>query len=192
MPTTGVLGPSVDAEASPAGLECPDSDALTDWDFVAVDSHRFGAICVGMTFTQAAAAEPGTAVVGERQCPWVATLVESDGLFIQAITDPSDPDSPIRFFRMIYEGDPAKAPPHEMPATAEGISIGSLADDVPAVFPAATQVRQDDPSRGPRIQWVVEEAADHYYVFDVADGYVVEITWGVSLEGGTSGELCGL
>ncbi|WP_084104099.1 hypothetical protein [Demequina sp. NBRC 110056] len=183
-------GPDTTARAD--DLDCPTYDDGLDWDYVAVDSHRFGSICVGMTFAEASASAPGPAVEGEEMCPWLATVVDADPLYIHAITSPVDPDGPIRFFHMIYLDDPAAASPHDVPATAEGVGIGSPAADLAAAYPTAREVTQDDPSRGTRQQVVVEEADAHHYVFDIVDGVVAEVTWGTGLSGGIAGELCAL
>jgi hypothetical protein len=97
------------------------------------------------------------------------------------------------FFVLKWFADPADAASYEMPATAEGITIGSSAADVLAAYPDATEVSFDDISRGPRKQLVAPTSDTTSYNFDIADGVVTEISWGTGLsEGGPNGELCAL
>src|SRR4029079_5030025 len=104
-----------------------------------------------------------------------------------------DPGASINFFIMYWYGDPADAASFEMPRTAEGITIGSTADEVSAAYPTASEVTFDDLARGPRTQLVVPTTADTTYNFDVVDGVVTEISWGEGLsEGGPNGDLCAL
>lgn len=173
-------------------LACPTYDDGLDVDYVAIDSHRYSAICTGMTFAEASAAVPDWELEPEAICPWVAEVVAADPLYLQAISDPEDPTGPIRLFRMIYLADPETAPPHEVPATAEGVSIGSSVADVVAAYAHARQVVHDDPSRGTREQYVVDDGANHWLVFDIVGEVVSEMTWGIDLPGGIAGELCAL
>jgi|GEM_PF-1646032 len=171
---------------------CPAYDDGLDVDYVAIDGHRYSAICTGMTFEEASAAVPEWDLEPEAICPWVAEIVAADPLYVQAISDPADPDGPIRLFRMIYLADPETAPPHEVPATAEGISLGSSVADVLVSYAGARQVVQEDPSRGTREQYVVDDGGGHWLVFDIAGEVVSEVTWGLDLEAGIAGELCSL
>lgn len=185
--------PPADAPtATPAALPCPAYDDGLDVSYVAIDSHRFASVCVGMTLEDASAALPGAAVTPHEQCPWVGAIAQADPLYIEAITDPEHPGGAIRFFRMVYLDDPKTAPPDDMPATAEAVSIGSVRGDVTTAYPAAIRIVQDDPSRGPREQLVVEEAPGHWYVFDLVGDVVAEVTWGQGLGEGIAGELCAL
>ena len=186
LPSTN---PSTTAVADPA---CPTYDDGYDPDYVAIAAHRFGSVCLGMTFAEASATMPGAALEGEPMCPWLAHIVEADPLYIQAISSPQDESGPITLFHLIYLGDPVTAPPHEMPATAEGIAIGSTLEDVLDAYPGARELTLDDPARGSRDQVVVESAPARHYVFDVVDGVVAELTWGADLEDGIAGELCAL
>lgn len=159
----------------------------------AIDFNRFTEIYVGMSFIEASAAS-GIPVEGEAMCPWYSNIVAEDsvGLYITALSPYETPGSEIWFFRMQWLNDPTLATTYEMPATQEGITIGSTEADLLAAYPTATSVSFDDYARGPRDQRLVSGSAGNTYVFDIIDGLVTEITWGQRLEGGAQGEYCAL
>lgn len=91
---------------------------------------------------------------------------------------------------MSYLHDPATVPVLEVPATAEGIRIGSSRAEVLAAYPTAIELSVEDPARGTRDQVVAAQGPELAYVFDIMDGLVGEMTWGVGLEDGIAGEFC--
>ncbi len=179
-------------EPSPFALACPTYDDGLDWSSVAIEGHRFGPVCVGMTFEEAGDRVPGHAIAGRTECPWVAPVTGDGPLEIVAVTSPVEPDGPIRFFRLVYRGDLATASPHDLPSTREGVAPGSPRADVADAYPTAKEITQDDPARGVRQQVVAEQPGSHHYVFDIVDGVVAELTWGTGLSSGIAGELCAL
>lgn len=185
--------PSPSASGSPtaAALDCPPWDDGYHPDGpAAIDFHRYAGICVGMSFTEASGTFAGPPLEGDPSCPWVTTIVEAGDLYISAISDPDAPGDAIMFFHALYYADPAAAT--EMPATAEGIMIGSSEAEVYAAYPGAFENTFEDISRGPRTQIVVPGPAGMGLVFDLSDGLVWEITWGDGLDDGVGGEFCAL
>jgi hypothetical protein len=191
LPTGARPSATVSPPPTQPALDCPSYDDGPDLAYVAIDGHRFASVCTGMTFEQASAALPGVVEV-RPQCTWVATLVEAAPLYIEAVSTRDNPTGPIQFFRLAYIADPATAPPHEVPGTAEGVSIGSARSDVAAAYPAAFEAAHDDPLRGTRQQLVVQDTPGHWYVFDLVDDVVAEITWGKGIEAGVPIEFCPL
>jgi len=128
-------------------------------------------------------------------CPWYGQIVAIDdpGFYVTALSDPAEPGERISFFIMYWYADPAEAADFELPATAEGVTIGSSAADVLDAYPGATEVTFDDISRGPRTQIVAQTSPSTTYNFDISEGVVTEISWGEGLSGGgPNGDLCGL
>ena len=172
---------------------CPTWTDDSDAGVAAIGPNYFAGACLGKSFDDAAA--NGAPVTVEDSCPWYGTLVADDslGFYVSAITDMESPGDAITLFRMSWFSDPAEATSLDMPATAEGITIGSTKADVLAAYPTATEVSFDDISRGPRTQLVVSTGDDTSYNFDITDGLVNEISWGYGIaEGGPNGELCAL
>jgi hypothetical protein len=159
----------------------------------AIDYNRFGGICIGMSFAQAEAVSE-IPVSGEASCPWLATVVSDEGLgyYVSALSPYETPGSEIWYFRMMWQGDPATALAYDLPATPEGITIGSTEADFNAAYPSAVTKLVDDISRGPRDERLVTEPDGNTFVFDIMDGRVSEITWGQKLANGQNGELCAL
>lgn len=188
--------PAPSASTSPtaapdwSALDCPPYDDGYDPTYVAVEPHRYASICLGMSFAEASATIPGPPLQSDAQCPWYADIVVADPLFVAAITDRDDPGESIQLLRASYLDDPAAAPPLEMPATAEGITIGSTTADVLTAYPGASEISVEDPARGVREQIVAPQSAGLAYVFDITSGVVSEMTWGAGLEDGIAGEYC--
>jgi hypothetical protein len=146
-----------------------------------------------MTFDEVTA--NGTPTVGEEQCPWYAPIVSDDelGFYIIAVTQDADAAGTISFFILRWFSDPTGAADADVPATPEGITIGSTADEVLAAYPAAQEITFDDMARGPRTQLVVPTGDSTTYNFDITDLRVSEISWGEDLgTGGPRGDLCAL
>lgn len=188
-PTSASPTPSETASA----LECPTWTDDPDDAAAAIGPISFAGVCVGQSFDEARATN--APVNAPEQCPWYGQLVEQPdpGFFVTALSDPEDPGARIKFFILYWFADPAAASSYEMPATAEGITIGSTVQQVLAAYPNATEVVFSDIARGPRNQIVVPTSDTTTYNFDIADGVVTEISWGEGLsEGGPNGDLCAL
>ncbi len=93
---------------------------------------------------------------------------------------------------MAWLNDPATASQYEMPATAEGITIGSTLAQLQAAYPSATHYAINDYARGPRDEWVVLGPNGNEYIFDVTAGLVSELNWGQLQPTGMQGEYCSL
>ena len=179
--------------ATDTALGCPPWSDDPDAAVAAIAPNRFAGACLGMTFDQATA--NGTTVVGDKQCPWFSTVVADDklGYYVNVVQGTQDANGTISLFMVKWFGDPADAASYEMPATAEGITIGSTKAEVLAAYPTATEVSFDDISRGPRKQLVVPTGDGTTYNFDITNKLVSEISWGEGLaDGGPNGELCAL
>jgi hypothetical protein len=169
------------------------NDASAEGGLASIDFNRFAGICVGMDYTQASAAA-GYDIAGNPSCPWVTYIVSDDanGFYLTALSAVEDPGAAIDFFRMAWLNDPATASSYEMPATAEGITIGSTLAQLQAAYPSATYYAIDDYARGPRDEWVVLGPNGNEYIFDVTDGLVSELNWGQLQPTGIQGEYCAL
>ncbi len=146
-----------------------------------------------MTFDQATA--NGTELTGEAQCPWYASPVADDslGYYVNVLKSGDGASDTIYLFILRWFSDPATATGYDLPATPEGITIGSTRAATLAAYPTATEVSFDDMARGPRTQIVVPTGPDTTYNFDITDGVVTEISWGTGLSaGGPNGDLCAL
>ncbi len=146
-----------------------------------------------MTFDEATA--NGTTVVGDEQCPWYSTIVADDdlGYYVAALKQGDGASDTISLFILRWFSDPKTAKDYDLPATPEGITIGSTADEVLSAYPTAHEVRFNDIARGPRTQIVVPTGATTTYNFDITDLRVNEISWGENIsEGGPNGDLCAL
>jgi hypothetical protein len=196
---TVTAAPSVTPSASPsptetaAAAECPTWSDDPDYAAAAIGPISFAGVCIGQSFDEAEGT--GAPITAPEQCPWYGQLVAQDdpGFYVTALSDPSDPGARISFFIMYWYADPADAASYEMPRTAEGITIGSTADEVLTAYPTSTEVKFDDIARGPRTQIVAPTGADTTYNFDIVDGVVTEISWGEGLaDGGPNGDLCAL
>ena len=190
---TATPSPSATPSETAAAAECPTWSDDPDYAAAAIGPISFAGVCVGQSFDEAIAT--GAPITAPEQCPWYGQLVAQDdpGFYVTALSDPSDPGARISFFIMYWFADPADAASFEMPRTAEGITIGSTADEVMAAYPTANEVTFDDIARGSRTQLVVPTSATTTYNFDVVDGVVTEISWGEGLgEGGPNGDLCAL
>jgi hypothetical protein len=159
----------------------------------AIDFDRFAGVCVGMDYPEAGAAM-GMDFGGIAACPWVAEIASDDGigLYVTAMSSYDDPGASINFFRLAWLNDPAAAGSYEMPATHEGITIGSTLAQLQAAYPSATHYEIDDYARGMRDEWVVLGTGGNEYIFDVVDGLVSEINWGQLQPTGIQGEYCAL
>lgn len=186
-PTSASPTATAIADDCPAWTDDPDAAVA------AIAPNRFAGACVGMTFDEATA--NGTSVTGDEQCPWYATVISDDdlGYFVNVVKHGDDASGTIYLFMVKWFADPATAASYDLPATAEGITIGSTAGDVLAAYPGGTEVDFDDVARGARHQIVVPTDAATTYNFDITDGLVSEISWGADIaEGGPNGELCAL
>lgn len=185
--------PSATPQATSTALDCPTWSDDPDFTAAAIGPISFAGVCVGQSFTEAAAT--GAPITSPDACPWYGQLVAQDdpGFYVSALSDPADPGASIEFFVLYWFADPADAASYEMPATAEGITIGSSAADVVAAYPAATELTFDDIARGSRTQVIAPTSESTSYNFDIVDGVVTEISWGENLtEGGPNGDLCGI
>ena len=179
--------PTSDALACPPWTDDPDSSVSQ------IGPNRFAGACLGMTFDEATA--NGTALTGDAQCPWFATPISDDGLgyYVNVVKRGEDPSGAIYLFMLKWFADPATAASHDLPATPEGITIGSTQAAVLAAYPSAADVSFNDASRGLRTQMVVSTGDDTTYNFDIAEGLVTEISWGTGLAaGGPNGDICAL
>lgn len=156
--------------------------------------NRYAEICVGMSFAEATTAMPGPIIAGRVECPWYATVLEAPdaGLYVSAVTKPDEPGEEIILFTMTWSGSLANAAVFPAPETAEGISVGSTTDEVSAAYPTASAVIVDDPALGTRHQLVVPGEGDTAIVFDVTQGRVSAVHWGVGLANGSIAEYCAL
>lgn len=175
---------------------CPGwDDGLDEEGVAAIDFNRYAGICLGMSFAEASATYAGPPLVGEDYCPWVTAIVEVDdlGLYVHAYTFPEDPGEEIWLFKMIWLDDPAIAWSHDLPAHADGGTIGAMEGDIFAWYPTGSMVTHDDPSRGMRTQWVVPGPNNTAIAFDLTEGVVSEMSWGNRITGGGPwGELCAI
>lgn len=172
---------------SPVGpeVECGDETAS------AIAPGGFAGICLGTSFDDAST----MGITPVEPCPWYGQIIADDstGFYVSAISDPEAPGESIWLFVMSWLGETGQAGEYGLPATPEGISIGSTATEVLDAYPGASEVTWDDISRGPRTQIVAKNAPDLSYNFDLLDGVVYEISWGNGItEGGPRGELCAL
>lgn len=200
--TTAPASPSstaTTAQASPiptetaAALDCPAWSDDPDGQVAAIGPNYFAGACLGRSFDDAAA--NGSPVTAGEPCPWYGTITADDelGYYGITVTPTETPGDGIFLFILRWFSEPADAAAYDLPATAEGITIGSSVKDVLAAYPAGTEVTFDDISRGVRTQIVVPTGADTSYNFDIADGVVTEIAWGNQImDGGPNGELCAL
>ena len=159
-----------------------------------IDFDRYARICLGMSFAQASNAMLGPPINGEASCPWYAFVltVQDPGLYVAAITQPSNPGASISMFAMTWQGDPTAAADFGAPSTAKSISVGSTPAEVKAAYPSATSVTVNDPSRGTRTQLVVAGPSETSMVFDVTSGVVTDMYWGKGISQGVAAELCSL
>lgn len=173
--------PCEDPSASAAGL-------------APIAHNRYAEICIGMSFTEATAAMPGPIIAGRVECPWYASVLEAPdaGLYVSAVTRPEEPGEEIILFTMTWSGSLANAATFPSPETAEGISVGSLADEVKAAYPKAKEVVVNDPALGTRHQLVAPGSDDMAIVFDVTEGRVSAVHWGTGLAEGSIAEYCAL
>ncbi len=191
--TTTTTTTTTTATTTTAAIDCPTwNDASVENGLASIDFNRFAGICVGMNYPEAAAAS-GLDIGGVAACPWVAEIVNDPaGLYVAALSSYDDPGASINFFHMLWMKDPSTASSYEMPATAEGITIGSTLAQMQAAYPSATHYTIDDMSRGPRDEWVVPGTNGNEYIFDVIDGLVSELNWGQLQPTGIQGEYCAL
>lgn len=180
-PTPVAADPCTDPSVSPVGLP-------------AVDFDRYQSFCIGMSFDEATAATDFQTVVGDAVCPWYSTIGElSDyDFFVGAMTRPDDPGAEIYLFRMTWHGTPADVAAFDPPATAANISLGSTVAEIMAAYPDAAAVTVEDMARGPRDHLLVTGPSGGTYDFDVTEGYVTDMYWGMKIPQGVSGELCAL
>ncbi|WP_062134375.1 hypothetical protein [Demequina aestuarii] len=169
---------------------CPTFDDGHDAEYVAIEPHRYAHVCLGMTFAEASAAMPGLDIAGDASCPWHADIVSATPLVISAVTSRDEPGQQILALRVAYLADLAGLDPWEIPRTAEAVGIGSTREAVRAAYPGAEERTVEDPERGPRDQMIAPQGAGLAYVFDVTDGLVSEMTWGIGLDHGVTGDLC--
>ena len=147
-----------------------------------------------MTFDEATA--NGTTVVGDEQCPWYATIVGDDdlGFYVNAVQGGQDADGTISLFMVKWFGDPADAASYEMPATPEGITIGSTRAEVLAAYPTGIGDCHSTTSRAERASrsWCLR-ATTPPTTSTSSTRLVTEISWGVGLaNGGPNGDMCAL
>jgi hypothetical protein len=190
---TPSASPSPTPTETPTPTPTPTATALCEIGPSDIDFDRFATICLGMSFPEAEAAG-GVPVSGEVSCPWYATIVSDPGLgwYVSAVSFPENPGDDIWMFRMQWLDDPALATQYEMPATPEGITIGSTEAQLLAAYPSAQTLLVDDMARGPRDERIVLGPSGLAYVFDIVDGLVSEVTWGERLTMGANGEYCAL
>jgi hypothetical protein len=191
--------PSPDASPSPAPSSTAEPNPCTDPSVSAVglpaiDFDRYQFFCIGMSFDEASATADWLTVTGDAACPWYSTVGEmSDyGFHVGAMTRPDAPGADIYLFRMTWEGTPADVAAFDPPATAANISVGSTIAEVTAAYPDAAAVVVDDLVRGPRNHLLVTGPSGGTYDFDVTDGSVTDMYWGMSIPQGVNGELCAL
>ncbi len=184
-----IVTPSPSASVSPSPspsvmASCPEwSEGMP-----AIDFNRYYGVCVGMPFV-------AIDISGSASCPWYAAVDGDDtlGWYVSALSSPDDPGTEIWFFRMQWILlPPSAAVAYDLPATPEGITIGSTEEALMDAYPTAVTMLIDDISRGPRDERVVAGPDGNSYVFDITDGRVSEITWGQRLSQGQNGELCAL
>ena len=179
----------------PVALDCPTwDDGLEEAGPAPIAANRYAGICAGMSFAEASMTYGGPPLVGVDVCPWITQIVAQDdpGLYVEAVSEPDAPGEDIFMFRMTWLGDPASASMYEVPATAEGITIGSSAAQVLAAYPVGQSIVREDMAAGTRDQIVVPVTADYSYVFDVTGGLVNTMYWGERLSAGAQAELCAL
>ena len=186
--------PTPSDSLTPVSYDCPAWDDAVDDGGPAITPTGYAGICLGASFADAEA-RTGAPISPVEVCPWYGQIVADDelGFFVSAISYPEEPGEFIWVFSLVWLGDPASALSYEMPATAEGISVGSTIDNVKHAYPDAREIFFDDPSRGERHQIVVDNGDDLSFNFDLQDDVVSEITWGIGIgDGGPRGELCAL
>jgi len=191
--TSASPSPSPSASATATALDCPPWTDDPDSQISAIGPNRYAGACLGMTFDEATA--NGTKVVGDEQCPWYSTIVGDDdlGFYINAVQGSQEAGGTISLFMVKWFGNPADAASYEMPATPEGITIGSTRAAVLDAYPTASEISFDDISRGTRKQIVVPTGDNTTYNFDIVDKLVTEISWGEGLaNGGPNGDICAL
>jgi len=192
--TTAAPSPTPTATATAPASACPTwDDGSAESGLAPIDFNRYAGICVGMDYPTAGGAS-GLDIAGNASCPWVADIVADDtnGFYVTALSPVEAPGSAITFFRMAWLNDPATASSYEMPATAQGITIGSTLAQLQAAYPSATEYLIDDYARGPRDEWVVLGPDGNNYIFDIQDGLVSEMNWGQVQSTGIQGEYCAL
>jgi hypothetical protein len=189
---TPTPSPSPSPSATVAADPCNDPNVSTVG-LPAVDFDRYQYYCIGMSFEDASAAA-GWQTVGDAVCPWYSTLgaMSDYGFYVGAMTRPDDPGADIYLFRMRWAGTPADVAAFDPPATAAGISLGSTIAEITAAYPAASAVVVNDMARGPRNHLLVTGPSGGTYDFDVTEGYVTDMYWGMNIPQGVNGELCSL
>lgn len=185
---------SATPDATPVAFDCPAWDDAVDDGAAAITPTGYAGICLGASFAEATE-RTGAPITPVDACPWYGQIVADDelGFYVSAVSYPEEPGEYIWVFSLVWLGEPEAAASYEMPATPEGITVGSTATNVLYAYPDAREIFFDDPNRGERLQIVVDNGDDLSYNFDIQEDVVNEITWGIGIgEGGPRGELCGI
>ena len=124
------------------------------------------------------------------ECPYYASVWNTELFTTSAFTDVDNPGGPIVFFysnRFLAQDDAS------FPRNAEGVGIGSTEAEILAAYPSAVVEATSDLGVGPLTKYTVDDPdSDSKYVFAITESAAVVdlLQWGPEA-GGQWSHLCG-